>query len=100
MECGAGVFVWEVDLAYTPELFEPGDNDVDFVDNSNATTWMANVILGLPVGGQRGTGFRGDARYFRALADPTEDNEFGIDFGDFDFWRGTVGVSFRRYGAT
>ncbi len=139
---GAGMFGFEADFAYTPEFFEAGDNDVDFVDNSNATSWMANVILGIPVGGQRGggfrpyfsggagvlqtnvesadslfsinnsefgvnvgvgafgfatdhIGFRGDVRYFRSLADPTEDNEFDIDFGDFDFWRGTVGVAFR-----
>jgi hypothetical protein len=139
---GAGVFGWEADLSYTPEFFEAGDNDVDLVDNSNATSWMANVILGIPVGGQRGggfrpyvsggagimqtnvndadelftinnnefgvnlgfgafgfatdhVGFRGDLRYFRALSDPEEDNEFDIDFGDFDFWRGTVGVAFR-----
>ena len=40
-------------------------------------------------------GFRGDLRYFRALTDPEEDNEFDIDFGSFNFWRGTVGVTFR-----
>ena len=40
-------------------------------------------------------GFRGDIRYFRALSDPVEDNEFDIDFGDFDFWRATGGITFR-----
>ena len=40
-------------------------------------------------------GLRGDIRYFRSLQDPEEDNEFDIDFGTFDFWRGTVGVTFR-----
>jgi hypothetical protein len=40
-------------------------------------------------------GLRGDIRYFRSLQDPEEDNEFDIDFGNFDFWRGTVGVTFR-----
>jgi opacity protein-like surface antigen len=40
-------------------------------------------------------GFRGDIRYFRALSDPEEDNEFDIDFGDFDYWRATAGVTFR-----
>jgi hypothetical protein len=139
---GAGIFGWEADLAYTPEFFEPGDNDIDLVDNSNAVSWMANAIIGIPVGGQRGggfrpyvsggvgvlqtnvndandlfsvnnnefgvnlgvgafgfasdhIGFRGDLRYFRALTDPTEDNEFDISFGNFDFWRGTAGVAFR-----
>ncbi|MBI3046742.1 MAG: hypothetical protein HYY76_00370 [Acidobacteria bacterium] len=40
-------------------------------------------------------GFRGDLRYYRALTDPEEDNEFDIDFGDFDFWRATAGLTFR-----
>jgi hypothetical protein len=139
---GAGVFGWEADLAYTPEFFEGDDDDLDLVENSNATSFMANVLIGVPVGGQRGggfrpyftggagilqtsvgdaddlfqidnsefgvnlgvgafgfatdhVGFRGDLRYFRALSDPSEDNEFDIDLGDFDFWRATGGVTFR-----
>ena len=139
---GAGIFGWEADLAYTPEFFEPGDSSLNLVDNSNAVSWMANAIIGVPVGGQRGggfrpyvsggigvlqtnvndannlfsvnnnefgvnlgvgafgfatdhIGFRGDLRYFRALSDPQEDNEFDISFGNFDFWRGTAGIAFR-----
>ena len=139
---GEGIFDWEADLAYTPEFFEPGDGDVDLVDNSNVTSFMANVIIGAPVGGQTGLGlrpyfsagagvmqmnvqgsrdlfainnsefginsggsamgfvsdhlgFRGDLRYYRQLSDPVLDNEFDIGLGDFDFWRGTVGVTFR-----
>ena len=139
---GAGAFGWEADLAYTPEFFEAGDGDTDFIDNSNVTTWMANVLVGVPIGGQRGggfrpylsggagvmqsnvadsdqlftidnsefgvnvgagamgfatdhVGFRGDVRYYRQLTDPSEDNNFDIDFGSFDFWRGTVGLTFR-----
>jgi hypothetical protein len=139
---GAGVFGWEADLAYTPEFFEGDDDDLDLIENSNATSFMANVLIGVPVGGQRGggfrpyftggagilqtsvgdaddlfevdnsefgvnlgvgafgfatdhVGFRGDLRYFRALSDPDEDNEFDIDLGDFDFWRATGGITFR-----
>ena len=40
-------------------------------------------------------GIRGDIRYFRALSDPDEDNEFDIALGDFDYWRATFGVTFR-----
>jgi opacity protein-like surface antigen len=36
-------------------------------------------------------GLRGDARYFRTLQDPEEDNEFDIAVGSFDFWRATGG---------
>ena len=139
---GAGIFGWEADLAYTPEFFEGDDNDIDLIENSNVSSFMANVIVGVPIGGQTGGGFRpyfsggaglmqqqvedaeslfdisnnefginlgagamgfmsdhvglrGDIRYYRALSDPDEDNEFDISLGDFDFWRGTVGVTFR-----
>jgi hypothetical protein len=40
-------------------------------------------------------GAQGDICYFHSLQDPEEDDEFDIDFGTFDFWRGTVGVTFR-----
>ena len=48
-------------------------------------------------------GFRGDVRYLRALEqqdddDPAEDDDFfDEDFGleDFDYWRATIGVTFR-----
>jgi hypothetical protein len=139
---GAGIIGWEADLAYTPEFFEGDDNDLDLIENSNVTSFMANVLVGIPVGGQTGggfrpyvsggagllqsevqsdddlfevtnsefginlgfgamgfmtdhVGFRGDLRYYRQLSDPEEDNEFDIDFGSFDFWRGTAGITFR-----
>ncbi len=139
---GEGIFGWEADLAYTPEVFESDDDDLDAFDSSNATSFMGNVIIGVPVGGQLGpgfrpyvsggagllqtnvasdddlfeatndefgvnvgagamgfatdhVGFRGDVRYYRALTDPESDNEFDIDFGSFDFWRATAGITFR-----
>jgi hypothetical protein len=139
---GEGIIGWEADLAYTPEFFEGDDDDIDLVENSNVTSFMANVLVGIPVGGQTGAGFRpyfsgglgllqtnvqgdddlfevnnnefgfdlgvgamgfmtdhvgfrGDVRYYRALTDPEEDNEFDVGVGNFDFWRGTVGITFR-----
>jgi opacity protein-like surface antigen len=141
---GAGAFGFEVDLGYTPDIFEQGDDDNDgfFDPQGNAVTLMANVIAGVPVGGQSGqgvrpyasggvglirlnaegdaflgdisnndfgvnlgagvmgfvsdnVGLRGDVRYFRALVDDEEDNEFDVAFGDYDFWRATAGVTFR-----
>jgi hypothetical protein len=55
---GEGIFGWEADLAYTPEFFESDDDDLDAFDSSNATSFMANVLLGVPIGGQLGPGFR------------------------------------------
>jgi hypothetical protein len=139
---GAGIFGWEADFAFTPEFFEGDDDDVDLFDSSNVSSFMVNAIIGAPVGGTTGggfrpyfsggagllqssvedveqlfevsnsdfginlgggamgfmtdhVGFRGDIRYYRSLSDPDEDNEFDIDFGDFDFWRATGGVTFR-----
>jgi opacity protein-like surface antigen len=139
---GAGIFGFEADFAFTPEFFESGDGDIDFFDSSNVTSFMANAVIGIPIGCQVGpgfrpyvsggigvlqqniesagelfsinndefgvnigfgamgfatdhVGFRGDVRYYRALTDPDSDNEFDIALGDFDFWRGTVGVTFR-----
>lgn len=40
-------------------------------------------------------GIRGDIRYFRSLQDNEPDDEFDLALSDFDFWRGTVGVTFR-----
>ena len=139
---GEGIVGWEADLAFTPEFFEGDDDDIDFADGSNVSSFMANVIFGMPVGGTTGggfrpylsagagvlqqqvqsadqlfeidnsefglnvgagamgfmsdhIGFRGDLRYYRALGDPDEDLEFDLGLADFNFWRGSVGVTFR-----
>ena len=139
---GAGALGWEADFTYTPEFFQGDDDDVELFSDSNVTTFMVNLIVGAPVGGTTGGGFRpyfsggfglmqssvtdaasflkvdnsefgvnlgagamgfvsdhvgirGDIRYFRQLSDPDEDNEFDIGLGDFDYWRGTVGLTFR-----
>jgi opacity protein-like surface antigen len=40
-------------------------------------------------------GIRGDIRYFRSLQDDEPDDDFDLALSDFDFWRATVGVTFR-----
>jgi opacity protein-like surface antigen len=141
---GAGVFGFEADLAYTPEFFEGDDDDPDLFNtgDSNITTLMGNVLIGVPIGGQTGggvrpyfaggaglmqtrvedadalfevdnndfginlgggvmgfmtdnVGFRGDLRYFRAFGEDTRNDQIDLDLSDFDYWRGTVGVTFR-----
>src|SRR5688572_33370121 len=51
---GAGVFGWEADLSYTPEFFEGDDDDPDLLNtgDSNVTSVMANILIGVPIGGQ------------------------------------------------
>jgi opacity protein-like surface antigen len=40
-------------------------------------------------------GLRGDVRYFRSLQDDDDSDDIDLDFGSFDFWRATVGATFR-----
>ncbi len=57
--------------------------------------------LGVNIGGGVGAqftdnvGVRGDVRYFRAVQDTKADNAFDLSLGSFNFWRGTVGMTFR-----
>jgi opacity protein-like surface antigen len=140
---GKGIVGFEIDFGFSPNFFQNtiGDANFEFGD-SNVTTLMANVLVGAPIGGQRGPGFRpyasgglglirasasgssffndlatndfginvgggvqgfftdnvgirGDIRYFRSLQDNEPDGELDLGLSDFDFWRGTVGVTFR-----
>lgn len=133
---GSGLLGFEADFGYSPEYFEADDDDIDFIDSSNYTTVMANVVVSVPRGAFRpyGTGgigmiktfvddvddafdidknrlgfnvgggvmgffsdrvgIRGDVRFFRTLT-KGDDGDEDYDLGAFNFWRGTVGVSFR-----
>ena len=57
--------------------------------------------LGINIGGglnanfNDNVGIRGDLRYFRSLQDNQADNDFDLSLGSFDFWRGSVGLTFR-----
>ena len=141
---GAGAVGFELDFGYSPNFFETGTtgSGFDFTNDSNVTTLMANAIVGIPIGGQRGgsvrpyvvggvglirtnvqdagqffdvttkndfgfdvgggvmgffaqnAGIRGDIRYFRGFSG-SDENATGLGVADFNFWRGSVGVSFR-----
>ena len=64
------------------EFFEVDRNDLGV---------NAGVGLIIPLG--ESFGLRGDVRYFRNIGDPEPDGEFDLDFGSFDFWRATGGLS-------
>jgi len=143
---GAGKLGFEVDYHLAPNFYQitqGGENVEAFDLDSSVQTLMANVILGAPVGGTTGRGFRpyavggiglmrsslsgaddlfdnlsnnelgvnlgggahvffsdnvglrGDVRYFRGLQ-KGDDGGQDLDFEDnFDFWRATLGVTFR-----
>ncbi len=143
---GAGVIGFEIDFGTTPNFYANtfGTGDFDWGD-SNVTTLMANLVVGAPIGGQSGFGFRpygsagigllrsnvsslglfddlstnelgvnfgggahvffsdnlglrGDVRYFRGIESGDDDDFLDlIDLRarDLNFWRGTLGVTFR-----
>lgn len=71
----------------------------DFFDDVTRNDFALNLGGGLSGYFNDHIGIRGDVRYFRSLTgedndgfilDPTE-----FDLGDFDFWRGSVGVTFK-----
>ena len=89
---GGGVIGFELDFGYTPDFFAlpPGRINLDFGDNS-VTTLMGNLVVGIPVGGQRGLGIRpyGSAGLglLRSQLHPSRifndlsTNELGVNFG-------------------
>jgi hypothetical protein len=64
---------------------------------TNVTTNDFGLDAGVGVMGMfsRHVGLRGDLRYFRSLQNSSSSDSFSVSLGKFDFWRGTVGVSFR-----
>lgn len=75
----------------------------DLFENLSTNDLAINFGGGVHVFFSDTIGIRGDLRYFRGLQqqdddDPIEDDDFlDEDFGleDFDFWRATVGITFR-----
>jgi opacity protein-like surface antigen len=86
---GAGALGFEVDFGYSPNFFEntTGEGDFDWGD-SNVTTLMANLKVGIPIGGQTGGGIRpyasGGVGLIKSRIDGPDDL-FEIDSNDFGF---------------
>jgi opacity protein-like surface antigen len=68
---------------------DPGD----LFDEVTSNDWGFNVGAGVNGFFSDHVGLQGEIRYFRAINDFGED--FEIDPGSLDFWRGSVGVSFK-----
>lgn len=136
---GAGVVGVEVDASFVPDLLDADDGVNLDIRDSNASTLMANLIVGAPLGApgvrpyvsggmglirtsvsdlnnlfdidensfgvnigagvmafvRQNFGLRGDLRYFRRIQDSDPREGIDLDFGGFDFWRATVGATFR-----
>jgi hypothetical protein len=85
----AGVVGGEIDLGFSPDFFDQGNTKL--VSSSHVSTLMGNVLIGVPVGGQRGKGIRpyivGGLGLIRPEVEDTADvftvkhNDFGGDIG-------------------
>jgi hypothetical protein len=67
----------------------------DFFDDASRNDLGINIGGGVNGQFTDNIGIRGDLRYLRSLEDDDPDDEFDLGLSDFDFWRGSVGVSFR-----
>lgn len=78
---GGGLMKTSFDASDSDDVFEIDRNDFGVSGGVGAMGFFTDNL-----------GLRGDVRYFRNIGDPEPDNEFDLDFGDFDFWRGTAGI--------
>jgi hypothetical protein len=80
----AGVGMLQTEARSNDDLFAVDNSEFGFNLGVGAMGFVSNHV-----------GFRGDVRYLRSFIDPDEDNEFDIAVGNFDYWRGSVGLTFR-----
>ena len=106
---GAGVIGLELDFGFSPNFFEntSGSGDFEFGD-SNLTTVMGNLLIGVPIGGQHGVGFRpyavggvgiikSNIESVTGLFDVDSTNwGFNVGAGAMFFFSDNVGISRRR----
>ncbi len=87
---GGGVVGFEVDFGYTPEFFAGDDQDFDLSSDSNITTLMGNLIIGVPIGGDDasvrpyvtgGGGLMRSSLSASDLFDNFSSNDFGVNVG-------------------
>ena len=66
-----------------------------FFNNLDANDLGMNVGAGVHGFFSDNVGIRGDVRYFRALQDHAAGSDQDLGLSNFDFWRATVGLTFR-----
>jgi opacity protein-like surface antigen len=84
---GGGIFGAEFDFGYTPKFFGAGSS----IEGSGVMTAQGSLIIGIPVGGQRGAGVRPYGMFgvglirrrveFRGALDNISENDFGYNLG-------------------
>ena len=70
------------------------DNVGQFFDSVDSSNLGFNAGAGVMGFFTNNIGIRGDIRFFRSMHD-SDPNGVNLDLGQFKFWRGTVGVTFK-----
>jgi opacity protein-like surface antigen len=70
------------------------DSPVDVLDVRDDALGV-NVGAGIMGFVSSRVALRADIRYFRRFQEDDSNDEFDLDFGSFNFWRGTLGLSLR-----
>lgn len=70
-------------------------SDVEIFNDLNTNDLGVNVGGGIQGDFNSNIGIRGDIRYFRSLQDNEPDDDLDLTLSEFDFWRGTIGLTFR-----
>ena len=71
------------------------------VSDANDIFDLDDNSFGINVGGgvhalvRKNVGLRADLRYFRGVRDTDSSNDVDLELGSFDFWRASVGATFR-----
>jgi hypothetical protein len=81
LSVGGGLMKSRFDASDSDDVFDVDRNDFGVSAGLGAMGFFTDNL-----------GIRGDVRYFRNIGDPEPDNEFDLDFGSTDFWRGTGGI--------
>ena len=71
------------------------DSDGNFFNDLSTNDLGINIGGGINAHFNDMIGVRGDLRYFRSMQENEADNDFDLSLGNFDFWRGSVGLTFR-----
>ena len=71
------------------------DSDGNFFNDLSTNDLGVNIGGGINAHFNDMIGVRGDVRYFRSMQENEADNDFDLSLGNFDFWRGSVGLTFR-----
>lgn len=70
------------------------DNVGQFFGTIDSTDFGFDAGAGIMGFFSKNVGIRGDIRYFRSMRN-TDPNSVNLELGQFKFWRGTVGVTFK-----